>query len=574
MRILRPRRLLWLLAVTVALAAVPASAGFPVAVHDLAATPAGFTVIGHAAGAQLGTSVASGDFNGDGVDDMLAGAPEAVSAAGRAYVTFGSPGLAGTRDLADAPGDFVVQGAEAGDRLGQAVASGDFNADGFDDLLLGAVGADGNNNTRSAAGEAFVIYGSASLAGVFDLATTAPALRVIGAEAADSLGIAVASGDFNDDGRDDVLLGAREADGSLNARDTAGEAYVIYGANSWDVSDLALGQHNLRVIGAEAFDFLGESVAAGDFNNDGRDDVLLGATGADGAANARGQAGEAYVIYGASNWGVSDLFLGEHNLRVIGGEALDFLGGSVASGDFNDDGRDDVVLGATGADGTANARAAAGEVYVIFGADNWGVSDIALGEHNLRVIGAEASDLLGRSVASGDFNDDGRDDLLMAAIHADGQGNVRSNAGEAYVIYGAANWGVSDLFLGEHDLRVIGGDVNDEVGISLAGGDFDGGGRDDVLVAAPVADGPANARDGAGEVYVIHGLRCQGNINGDASVTIADIAEVVGSFGRSRAANPTQWSAGQHTLRDLNGDWAVTAGDIALAVSFFGDICP
>jgi hypothetical protein len=265
--------------------------------------------------------------------------------------------------------------------------------------------------------------------------------------------------------------------------------------------------------------------------------------------------------------------LGEHNLRVIGAEGGDQLGSSVASGDFNQDGRDDILSGARFADGSANARPSAGEAYVIYGADNWGVSDLASGEHNLRVIGGSVGDGLGWSVASGDFSGDGRDDVLLGATGADGPANARSSAGEAYVIYGADNWGVSDLALGEHNLLVIGGDISDQLGNSVASGDFDGGGRDDVLVGASYADGIANSRPDAGEAQVLFSARCQGDMNGDFSVAIADIAQVVGHFGHSRGPDPVTWSAHQDTRRDLNSDWAITAGDIALAVSFFGDVC-
>jgi hypothetical protein len=577
MRVLNARPPFLLALLVIVFTGVPASAGFPLPMHDLAGNPADVTLIGAAAGdGGNGVALAAGDFNGDGVDDVLLGQPSAMSLLGAAYVIFGSPSLAGTRDLAAAEFDVVVTGAEAGDLLGASVAAGDVNDDGFDDLLLAAPVADGPANARPNTGEAYVIYGSPSLSGVVDLSVKSPdiALQVSGADTGDGLGTSVASGDFNADGRDDVLLGAPLADGSANASEQAGEAYVIYGADNGRVIDLALGEHDLRVLGAEAGDQLGISVASGDFNADGRDDVLVGAPFADGNANAKDLAGEAYVIYGADNWDVSDLALGDHDLRVLGAEAGDQLGISVAGGDFNADNRADVLIGARFADGNGNARPSTGEAYVIFGDDSWGESDMALGEHHLRVIGADTGDTLGLAVASGDFNDDGRDDVLVGAHQADATGNARSNAGEAYVISGDDNWSVSDMALGEHNLLVMGADDFDLLGYSLAVGDFDGGGRDDLLLSALMADGTANSRLDAGEAYVLFSARCPANINGDSSVTVADIAEVVGSFGNSRAANAVQWSANQDTRRDLNGDWAITAGDIALAVSFFGDICP
>src|SRR5437867_1303581 len=88
--------------------------------HDLAATPANVTVVGVDSGDTLGRG-ASGDFNGDGIDDVLVGAGNAAaasnlkSAAGEAYVIFGSPTFSGTRDLASAPPNFTVLGADSVD---------------------------------------------------------------------------------------------------------------------------------------------------------------------------------------------------------------------------------------------------------------------------------------------------------------------------------------------------------------------------------------------------------------------------------------------------------------------------
>jgi hypothetical protein len=124
---------------------------------------------------------------------------------------------------------------------------------------------------------------------------------------------------------------------------------------------LSLGEHDLRVIGAAAGNALGTSVAAGDVNDDGRDDVLLGAPIADAFI------GEAYVIYAADDWGVSAIGLGEYNLKVHGADVGDGLGSTLTTGDLNNNGRVDVLVGADFADGPMNGRQSAGEVYIIFG---------------------------------------------------------------------------------------------------------------------------------------------------------------------------------------------------------------
>jgi hypothetical protein len=484
---------------------------------DLAVAPADVTVIGAESNNALGSSAASGDFNGDGSDDLLLGAPFADSLTGKAYVIFGAPSLMGTRDLASAAFNLAILGADSGDLLGQSVASGDFNGDGIDDIAVGAPGADGTLNSRSGAGEAFVIYGSTTLAGVRDMALNEHNLRVIGVGAGDALGTSVAAGNFNADSRDDIALGAPVAGGGT------GEAYVIYGDASWQVSDLAFGGHNLRVIGAGAGGALGASLAAGNFNADARDDIALGAPG----VNA--DTGEAYVIYGDANWGVSAIGLGEHNLKVIGAEAGDRLGQTLAAGNFNADARDDVVLGAREADGTLNNRPQAGEVYVIYGDANWGVSAIGLGEHNLKVIGADAGDELGSSLAAGNFNADARDDLVLAAPYADGPSNTRFEAGEAYVIYGDANWGVSDMALGEHNFNVVGVQDNDQLGFGVAAGNFNADARDDILLGAFGGDGPSNNRSLAGEAYLFYGAMppTQGDANCDGIVNAVDALHVL-----------------------------------------------
>src|SRR5262245_58802383 len=156
---------------------------------DLAAVAAGtggFIIHGQDASDDSGKSVSSaGDINGDGFDDLLIGAFHADGPAntrhyaGDSYVIFGHAGaFAAEIDLAAVAagnGGFVIHGEDASDQSGHSVSSaGDINGDGFDDLVIGAYGADGPANTRNLAGDSYVVFGKASgFAAEIDLASVA-----------------------------------------------------------------------------------------------------------------------------------------------------------------------------------------------------------------------------------------------------------------------------------------------------------------------------------------------------------------------------------------------------------------
>ena len=416
----------------------------------------GFRLDGIDAGDQSGRSVSSaGDVNGDGFDDLLIGAyrgdPNGDSNAGESYVVFGkSSGFASALDLSTLNGmtGFRLDGIDAGDFSGKSVSSaGDVNGDGFDDLLIGAIGGAPNGNGN--AGETYVVFGKSSGFGVaMDLATLdgTTGFRLDGIDAYDRSGCSVSSaGDVNGDGFDDLLIGANGAD--PNADSNAGETYVVFGKSSGFPAALNLatldGATGFRLDGIDVDDYSGRSVSnAGDVNGDGFDDLLIGAFGGD--PNSIRYAGESYVVFGKSTGFAAAIDLsaldGTNGFRLDGIDAFDDSGKSVASaGDVNGDGFNDLLIAAMYGD--PNGHFGAGECYLVFGKPSGFTAALDLstlnGTNGFRLDGIDAYDFSFRSVSTaGDVNGDGFDDILLGADRADGAANLKVSAGESYVVFG------------------------------------------------------------------------------------------------------------------------------------------
>jgi len=431
-------------------------------------------------------------------------------------------------DLAAGEGDLEVWGAEPDDLAGSTVLSADLDGDGVDDVVLAAITAGGPTGARVQAGEVAIVFGRGTWSSPVDLAATPPDVVIHGQDPRDGAGRALAAGDFDGDGRTDLVIGARFGDGPNNDRPNAGQVHVLLGRSSWpavvdlDGGDASRSAADVTIFGIDAGDSLGRSLAVGDVNGDGRDDLILGASGGDGNRNARFGCGDVYVVFGeASPSPTYDLAArGVPDFVLYGAHDGDALGWALAALDFDGDGIDDVAASAVGSG--AGGATESGRIYVVRGAANLGGSrDLGSpGQFLLALDGVDAGDSAGEALAVGEFGDDGTScptcrDLVIAAPDGDGPSpaDVRDASGEIYVVRGRSDLvagsirSLADVASPPFTLlfTVHGAEAGDRAGEAIATGDVDGDGAADLLVGAPIAAGRAAGAGATGRAYAVRG---------------------------------------------------------------------
>ena len=478
-------------------------------------------------------SVAMGDVNGDGLADLLLGAPYAYGfqavgpPEGMVYVVYGgfSPASVSRLDLtlttsdtldpalsslaypgATPPGvvGFQVEGELRDMRFGSALASGDFDGDGIEDFAIAAP----RRLTDEVAGRVYVIKGDPVMLYMTDLTGLRQFGRLItvigpGRVSDTYFGESLLFLDFDNDGREDLVIGSPRAG-------EGGEVCVLYGrefTSATIVADEVPTTDTLFAVieAQEPGDRLGAALAAGDLSGDGRGDLVVGASLADSAGQ---DVGKLYAFFGADRDTTAGLPLPSRvalttsaaTLIVVGPNANEAMGSAVAVGDFDGDGLDDVAVGAPFA--SSDSHAGVGKTYLLYndGKLTTGPEVIVPDSATSGVavfIGPTANARVGSSLAAGQFDGDGLDDLFVGVPTIESEGGPQVT-GAVFAVLGrdASERPHGEILLNggpgsvAPDLTIWAGDWGDRLGHDMALGQFDGSGGLDLFVCGdPVAEG-------------------------------------------------------------------------------------
>ncbi|GMU66449.1 MAG: hypothetical protein AMXMBFR36_27230 [Acidobacteriota bacterium] len=471
------------------------------------------------ADANFGYALAAGDFDCDGLDDLAIGMPgeDLIGAdnGGRMIVLYSTEAGVdlGFNQVWGQNSPVIEDDAEPNDRFSQVLAAGDFDADGCDDLAIGVpledIGADSN------AGAVNVIYGDADgLNGDLDdfwhqdLATIDAV-----AEPGDGFGAALAVGDFDGDGIEDLAIGAPGEDIEAEAADDAGAVHVLWGS----IFGLAAGEsltlyRGNGILGEpQPGERLGGALAAADFVPlFAGDDLAVGATGHDvGGAD---QAGAVILISDLAG-ALFDSTWTQDSPDVPGAaEDFDRFGASLAAGDFDGDGLWELAVGTPEEDRENPLLGDIGAVIVLdFDGDAhqiWTQNDLPPEQEGL-------NEHFGQTLVAADFDADGVDDLAVAAPLED-LGPINS-AGILHVLYGEAGTGLTDTRDQIWIQTIDPSEAEDQFGFALAAGRFSGHSGADLAIGAPFETVGAFAATGAVNVLYSAALFLDGFESGDTS---------------------------------------------------------
>ena len=476
----------------------------------------------------FGAAVATGDFDGDGVEDLATGIPlddglsgSGCTDCGAVVVRYGIAGSGLETGVASellspqftvGPGDVALPN----EWFGEALAAGDFNGDSIDDL---AVGVTGDRSGEGFPGAVRIFYGlPGGIEHLPELYLQPLTLHFAGQS--QRFGAALAVGDFNGDGFDDLAVGQPRA--MLFFAEPVGAVQMFHGS-AGGLSPLEL--YSIHQSGpgmpddAEIGDQFGAALAAGDFNGDDFDDLVIGVPGED-------DVGGVHTLFGSEGGFLfyTSLWWRPEDLGPAGGigELGDQFGAALAAGDFDGDGFDDLAVGSPGenlcsvclqgdATDTGMVNAVYGDPVVGF--------NLGRSQFFEQATDNEPLDFFGSALATGDFNRDGRDELAIG--HFGESSGAGFQAGAVTTVLGTPSGLCCTGRRFDPGAQGIPGDPSQagarSFGFALASGDFDADGYADLSIGVPSED--VNGLGNVGIEVVLYGaLFADGFGSSDASL--------------------------------------------------------
>jgi hypothetical protein len=426
------------------------------------------------------------DTNGDGYADLAVGALSATVGgtynSGAAYVFHGS--ATGVASAAASAAATTVTGT-LGSYFGAAVALGDVNGDGYADLVVGAYGYTTVVSTQTYTGAVYVFHGSNS--GITSVASSAANTTLLGNNRTGGslFGSAVALGDVNGDGYEDLAVGMVDV------------AYVFHGSSTGIAS--ANYSAAASTVSGESNSSFGYSLALGDVNGDGYADLAVGAA----------KAYDKVYVFNGSTSGIADTSFSTASTVLTGPSGNSNFGISVALGDVNGDGYADLAVGAD------IALSNYGAAYVFHGSSA-GVASVAATTANTTLNGNGRN--FGGAVVLGDVNGDGYADLAVGAY-----AKSAPNDGKAYVFHGTLTGVANAATIAA--MTTVTGPISGYFGYALSLSDVNGDGYSDLAVGAASAGS-------SGAAYVFHGatLGVPGAAYTGAATTLSGV-DSTSSFG-------------------------------------------
>lgn len=417
--------------------------------------------------------------------------------------------------------DLLGRSSEESDFFGDAVAVGDFDNDGIDDLAIGVPGEEfgfkfpfpvifdpsgfpGIPESTFREGAVQVIYGASGGFRDNPQELIQDNLSDGASEDGDGFGHALGVGDINNDSFDDLVIGIPGED--VGDVENAGAIHIVYG------SEDGLDRDNTQIVDqrtpgiksiARENEFFGSTIEVADFSGDGIDDVAIGSLRNRQGSNGP-SAGSVNVIFGGSNGlGAIDQFFNRSTPGVLGVDRDgDQFGKALAAGDFDDDGHQDLAIGTPGADNDGINNV--GTVTVLYGI-NGGLStrDSLLGQGDSDFNApdfTEAGDQLGSALAAADFNNDGVTDLAIGVPGEDDMGAVQVHYGRRRAnLPGNNQDGEVELIKASKFFDNGAGGF----GSTLEADDLNGDGFADLIVGDPFDD--AGLTSNAGQIRILFG---------------------------------------------------------------------